>query len=103
MASFHDRQPRNAPGKLYVDDQCLDSTLCHKIAPNNFARDDANGRYYILKQPETPEELAQCLEAADSCPVCAIGTDGDQSHCRRSWWRRLLRPLANDDLDNNVA
>ena len=31
-----------------------------------------------FKQPENDEELAQCYEAMENCPVEAIGDDGDE-------------------------
>ena len=30
----------------------------------------------VYKQPETPDEEAQCREALEQCPVEAIGDDG---------------------------
>jgi ferredoxin len=75
----NDKEPKNVPGKFYVNCNCLDHALCHDIAPNNFIRDDERGMYYVRKQPETPEELAQCREAVECCPMAAIGDDGDQT------------------------
>jgi ferredoxin len=51
--------------------------MCQHLAPRNFARDDETGYSYVYKQPETPEELAQCIAAVKSCPVAAIGADGE--------------------------
>jgi len=31
----------------------------------------------VSKQPENDEELQQCQEAKEGCPVEAIGDDGD--------------------------
>jgi len=77
MPDRNQRNAKNVPGKLYVDCQCLDHAMCQHLAPKNFARDDERGCYYVCKQPETPEELAQCMEAVAACPMAAIGTDGE--------------------------
>ena len=77
MPDRNQRALKNVPGKFYVDNQCLFHAMCQHLAPSNFAYDEVNGTYYVCKQPETPEELAQCLEAVDACPMAAIGTDGD--------------------------
>jgi ferredoxin len=42
----------------------------------NFMRDEGRGYSLVFKQPETPEEEAQCREAMQNCPVEAIGDDG---------------------------
>lgn len=53
----------NVSGKYYVDcETCLDHKLCIEEAPNNFKLDD-DYCAYVFKQPETPEEEAQCNEA----------------------------------------
>jgi ferredoxin len=65
MADQKDKWPDNVIGKFYVDQQCIDCDLCRETAPDFF------------KQPATPEEAEQCMEALESCPVEAIGSDGD--------------------------
>ena len=77
MANFDDRHPDNVPGKFYVDTQCIDCDVCRVTAPNNFKRNEEKGYSFVSKQAETPEEDAQCQEAMDSCPVEAIGNDGE--------------------------
>ena len=77
MAHLQDRLPQNVPGRFYVDAQCINHVWCEECAPANFAYDDEQAIYYVRKQPENPEELVQCLQAAAECPVAAIGTDGD--------------------------
>ena len=76
MPDRNQRTPKNVPGKFYVDSQCLTHAMCQHLAPKNFAYDEENGCYYVCKQPDTPEELAQCLEAIAACPMAAIGNDG---------------------------
>ena len=76
MAEISDKLPDNAPGKFYVDSQCIDCDVCRDISPANFTRNEENGYSFVWKQPSTPEELALCEEAVMACPVEAIGDDG---------------------------
>ncbi|MDR2981000.1 MAG: ferredoxin [Puniceicoccales bacterium] len=77
MADLKDKYPENAPGKFYVDSQCIDCDLCRETAPDFFGRNDDGGYSYVLKQPTTQEELDLCTEALEGCPVEAIGNDGE--------------------------
>lgn len=79
MPDKDSRLPDNAPGRYYVDDQCIDCDACRETAPDLFARNEDKGYSYVLRQPETPEEEALFLEALEGCPVEAIGNDGDDS------------------------
>ncbi len=76
MADPRDRVAENVLGKYYVDAQCIDCDVCRVTAPQNFQRSEDKGYSYVFRQPESPEEEAQCQEAMDSCPVEAIGSDG---------------------------
>jgi ferredoxin len=78
MADREDKNSENVAGKFYVDSQCIDCDLCRETAPNNFARAEDEGYSYVFKQPENDEEIAQCREAMEGCPVEAIGDDGDE-------------------------
>jgi ferredoxin len=77
MADLANNFPENVPGRYYVDDQCIDCDLCRQTAPNNFQRDEQSGHSFVFRQPQTPEEETQCEEAMASCPVEAIGSNGD--------------------------
>jgi ferredoxin len=77
LADPRDKLPENVSGRYYVDSQCIDCDVCRVTAPGNFQRDEAKGYSVVSRQPATPEEEAQCQEAMDSCPVEAIGDDGD--------------------------
>lgn len=77
MANKDDKWENNAPGKFYVDQQCIDCDLCREPAPGFFTRHDDGGHSYVFKQPTTQEEIDQCMEALEGCPVEAIGSDGD--------------------------
>jgi ferredoxin len=76
VAERQDRLADNAPGRYYVDTQCIDCDVCRVTAPNNFQRHEEKAYSYVSCQPATPDEEAQCQEAMDSCPVEAIGNDG---------------------------
>ena len=76
MADIANKYPENAPGKYYVDNQCIDCDLCRETAPNNFKRNEDGGYSFLAKQPETPDEEGQCKEAKEGCPVEAIGDNG---------------------------
>jgi len=76
MAEIEDKLPDNAPGKFYVDEQCIDCDVCRDTSPANFTRNDENGYSFVYKQPENTEEFALCEEALLACPVEAIGDDG---------------------------
>lgn len=78
MADKNNKVALNVPGKWYVDTSCIDCDVCRTTAPNNFRANEDEGYSYVYKQPETPEEEAQCEEAKASCPVEAIGDDGDE-------------------------
>ncbi len=77
MADIADRYEDNTGGKFYVDNQCIDCDLCRETAPENFTRNDDGGYSFVFKQPEGDEQVAQCQEAMEGCPVEAIGSDGD--------------------------
>ena len=76
MANKDDKVGTNVPGKWYVDTSCIDCDVCRTTAPNNFKANEDEGYSYVYKQPEGDEE-AQCQEAKASCPVEAIGDDGE--------------------------
>jgi len=78
MAERENRVPDNKPGAYYVDRECIDCDLCREVAPENFERNEDEGYSYVYKQPVNEDEQAQCEEARDSCPVEAIGSDGDE-------------------------
>ena len=77
MADREDKNSENIAGKFYVDAQCIDCDLCRETAPSFFTRHDEGGYSFVMKQPTTEEEVAQCMEALEGCPVEAIGNDGE--------------------------
>jgi ferredoxin len=77
MADKSSKYEDNVPGKYYVDKECIDCDLCNELAPNNFGTAEADDHSCVTKQPETPEEEEQCIEAMEGCPVDCIGDDGE--------------------------
>ena len=61
---------------FYVDRECILCSVCSDAAPNNFRMSDEEDHDVCYKQPENEEELEQCYEALENCPVEAIGDDG---------------------------
>ncbi len=76
MAEIARRWQDNVAGRFYVDKECILCTLCHEIAPDNFRESEQADHDVVYKQPTNDQELSQCIEAMDSCPVEAIGDDG---------------------------
>ena len=79
MANPADRLSQNIAGKFYVDSTCIDCDLCRGVAPGIFIRDEEVGMSIVQLQPLTPEEIALAEEARDTCPVEAIGNDGESA------------------------
>lgn len=78
MADPDDKVELNVTGKYYVDTSCIDCDVCRETAPENFKANEDEGYSYVCKQPENADEEAQCEEAMESCPVEAIGDDGEE-------------------------
>lgn len=76
MAEKNEKVAENAPGKWYVDSNCIDCDVCRTTAPENFMQAEGKGYSFVFKQPANEEELKKCREAKDTCPVEAIGDDG---------------------------
>ncbi len=77
MADRMERWADNVPGKFYVDQECILCSVCTDAAPNNFRMSDDEDHDIVYKQPEDDEEVAQCIEAMENCPVEAIGDDNE--------------------------
>ncbi len=75
MPNAAEKWPENAPGKFFVDGECIDCDLCRSTAPENFARSALGGYSFVSVQPRTPQELAACEQAQGYCPVDAIGDE----------------------------
>lgn len=79
MADVNDKWEDNVGGAWYVDKQCILCSLCCELAPNNFKESEAGDHDFVYKQPDNDEEVAQCQEAMEQCPVEAIGSDGEEA------------------------
>ena len=76
MADVDSKYEDNAPGKFYVDEECIDCDLCREIAPTMYHRNDDGGYSFVAKQPENEKEEELAKEAMEGCPVEAIGDNG---------------------------
>ena len=63
---------------FYVDQECILCSVCDDEAPNNFKMSEDEDHDICYKQPENEDELEQCYEAMENCPVEAIGDDGHE-------------------------
>lgn len=77
MADKSNKFDQNVAGKFYVDDQCIACDACVMEAPDFFEMNDDEGHAYVKKQPNSAQDLEDCHNALDACPVEAIGADGE--------------------------
>ncbi len=84
MANKEQKHEKNIAGAWYCTDPeddngegCIACNVCYTGAPDFFAADD-DGNAYVMKQPETEDEVALCQEQLDACPVMSIASDGDE-------------------------
>jgi ferredoxin len=77
MADISTKYDDNAPGKYYVDEDCISCGACVDAAPDNFAEAEDGDHYIVSKQPESSDEVAACDEAISECPSDCIGDDGE--------------------------
>ncbi|MFM8440126.1 MAG: ferredoxin [Acidobacteriota bacterium] len=75
MADLNRKLANNAPGRYYVDDQCIDCDVCRDTSPSNFKREDSGAFSFVFQQPRNESEELLCRTAMDACPVEAIGDD----------------------------
>lgn len=80
MADPHLKTKGNVPGKYYVDRECIACDACVLVAEKHFMlkTDEEPAFAFVFKQPQTQEEEEACVEAMESCPVEAIGDDGEK-------------------------
>lgn len=81
MANLKLKHPKNVPGTFFTthpDDPngegCIACNVCYSSAPD-FFKEDEDGNGYIYRQPVTPQEISDCVDQLDSCPVGAIGKE----------------------------
>jgi len=63
---------QNVQGRVYVDSNCINCSLCPEIAPDNFKTNHEKGYEYVYKQPGNSREKALVAEAMILCPADAI-------------------------------
>lgn len=76
MADKTQKNPENVDGPYYVDNTCIDCDACRQVAPENFGRNEDAGYAFVCRQPNDGEK-SLVDEAMTSCPVEAIGNDGE--------------------------
>ncbi|OED37884.1 hypothetical protein AB834_01195 [PVC group bacterium (ex Bugula neritina AB1)] len=79
MASKDYKYIENTNGSYYVDDSCIACMACTQIAPKHFIMNEDNYYAYVHCQPQNSAETISTQEALDTCPVNAIGDDGNSS------------------------
>lgn len=67
----------NSTGKYYVDDQCIACDACNVEAPGFFGMNEDERHAFVKKQPQNAADIESCENALASCPVDAIGNDGE--------------------------
>lgn len=72
METTDHRLPGNAPGRFFVSDECDGCAYCASVAPENFDFDKVTNTYFVMRQPDSGEELEFVREAMEDCPVDAI-------------------------------
>ncbi len=77
MADINERWEDNAPGKYYIDKNCILCALCVEMSPEMFTESEDGDHDIVCKQPENEEEENIMKEAMEQCPVDAIGDDGE--------------------------
>jgi ferredoxin len=73
------RLPNNVSGKFYTTEECDGCAYCASIAPENFDFEKESNTYFVARQPRSSEEEEYMREAAEDCPVDAIGILDEQA------------------------
>lgn len=77
MPDKNNKFVENVTGKFYVDKDCIACDACCLAAPDHFEIHEDDGHSFVKKQPQSKKETEACQEALDTCPVEAIGDDGE--------------------------
>lgn len=90
MADLSRKHPKNAPGPWFVDLTCIACDTCTDISPEIFWRggveegvgagEGADRRAYV--RAYRPEDADLFRAALESCPVEAVGDEGDPASLR---------------------
>jgi ferredoxin len=76
MADKNSKVAQSVVGKFYVDQNCISCGQCAAIASDYF-KENSDGLMHVYQQPANEDGVKLCKEALDSCPVSAIGDDGE--------------------------
>jgi ferredoxin len=79
LADPNARNPKNAAGPWFVDGRCIACDTCTDISPEIFGRDEARKAYVREHRPFEGNLFRAALE---SCPVEAVGDEGDPDSLR---------------------
>ena len=74
MADLNRRHTMNAAGPWFVDQGCISCDTCTDISPEIFWR-DSDRKAYVREY--RPSEAKLFRAALESCPVEAVGDEGD--------------------------
>jgi ferredoxin len=74
MADPTRRNPANVAGPWFVDVRCIACDTCTDISPEIFGR-GADRKAYVREH--RPDEAELFRSALESCPVEAVGDEGD--------------------------
>jgi len=58
---------------FWVNRDCILCSVCSDAAPRNFRMSDWGDHDICYQQPRNEEEVGECWDALDNCPVEAIG------------------------------
>jgi ferredoxin len=75
MADSTRKTPENVPGSWFVDDECIACELCIQLAPLSFKMADDGDHAFVCNQPAGQDEITAADDAAEQCPVEAIGNE----------------------------
>ena len=77
MADIKFKVIENVPGRLFVDQECIACDTCGNLAKEHFKLTDSNSHAFVYVQPQTDQQMQQCMAALDACPVDAIGLQNE--------------------------
>jgi hypothetical protein len=92
---WEERNWRNVPGPFYGadTDNCFTG---RQFAPRHVLYDDEHYQEFVYRQPASPAQVHDLLNAACSEVFCSYGCDGDEywtPAAVREWWRDQQRLL----------